>query len=451
MRGDGVNRTKKTLTKLFLLAMMLFMVVTPAQAKTVNAKKYSLKNVTRAGSAEGVWTPYKSSYRFKKADGSYVKNRWLKVDGHVFYLDGKGSRVTGWVKYRKNLYYLKEDTGLTLGWLKKGKKLYYFKSNGAMATGLTKVDGAKYYFGSDTGQAKKGWKKIGKAQYYFDSKTYQMQVSSWINVKGKYYYVGANGKKKKSCWLTVNGNKYYVDDKGVRVTGKYFIKGKGYYFKKNGVYDPSVKVKSEVDPSKPMVALTFDDGPGPYTDRLLNCLEKNGAKATFFMVGSSVPNHKSTVKRMAKLGCELGNHSYSHPRMSSLSDAGRRSEVSRTSNNIRSAAGANPTVFRLPYGDGASNGAVLSSLGLPSIYWSVDTRDWANTGNPQHTVNAVLNNVKNGDIILMHDIHKSTVIAAETIIPTLKKRGYQLVTVSQLAQYKGKTTLHSGKTYYNFH
>ena len=89
-------------------------------------------------------------------------------------------------------------------------------------------------------------------------------------------------------------------------------------------------------------------------------------------------------------------------------------------------------------------------MGLPSIYWSIDTRDWANTGNPSHTVNAVLDHVKNGDIILMHDIHRSTVDAAEKIIPALRKRGYQLVTVSQLAKYKGKTTLHRGKTYYHF-
>ena len=200
-----------------------------------------------------------------------------------------------------------------------------------------------------------------------------------------------------------------------------------------------------------MVALTFDDGPGAYTMRLLNCLQANNAKATFFMVGSSVPNYKSAVKKMASIGCELGNHSYSHSRMPAVSAADRSSEVARTNANIESAAGAQATVFRLPYGDGASNSAVLADIGLPSIYWSLDTRDWANTGNPQHTINTVLNTVRNGDIILMHDIHKSTVDAAETIIPALQKRGYQLVTVSQLAKYKGKTALQNGKTYYNFH
>lgn len=199
-----------------------------------------------------------------------------------------------------------------------------------------------------------------------------------------------------------------------------------------------------------MVALTFDDGPGAYTDRLLNCLEKNKGKATFFMVGSSVSRYKSTVKRMADMGCELGNHSYSHPAFTTLSVSSMKDQVNSTNKVIKEAAGKKPTVFRLPYGDGFNNATVLSTLGLPSIYWSIDTMDWANTGNSSHTVNAVLNNVRNGDIILMHDIHYATVQACEKIIPALKQRGYQLVTVSQLAKYKGKTTMKKGRTYMRF-
>ena len=150
------------------------------------------------------------------------------------------------------------------------------------------------------------------------------------------------------------------------------------------------------------------------------------------------------------MGCELGNHSYSHPAFTSLSVSSMKNQVSSTNKKIREACGQLPTVFRLPYGDGYNNSTVLNTLGLPSIYWSVDTRDWANTGNSQHTVNAVLGSVKSGDIILMHDIHAATVRACETIIPALKKKGYQLVTVSQLAKYKGKTNLRKGKTYMKF-
>lgn len=445
-----MKKGQKRLLRLLVLLMMMIFTVLPVQAKTVNAKKYALKNVTKAESVNGTWVEGKTRIRFQLADGSYVKNRWINVENVIYYMDSRGGRTTGWVSYRSRLYYMNEDGSLHVGWLTEGGKTYYFSANGAMVTGLKTIDGAKYYFSKKSGVRQKGWITIGKNQYYFSKKNGQMKTSAWIKKGKKYSYVNASGKKLKSCWLTLGEDKYYLDSEGYRVTGKQYIGNKGYYFKKNGIYDPSIEVKLEVDPTKPMVALTYDDGPGQYTDRLLNCLEQNEAKATFFMVGSSVAGHKDTVKRMAKLGCELGNHSYSHPAFSKLSAASMRSEVSKTNEQIKNAAGKYPTVFRLPYGDGASSNSVLSNLGLPSIYWSVDTRDWANTGNPQHTINAVLNNVKNGDIILMHDIHYSTIVASEKIIPALKKKGYQLVTVSQLAKYKGKTTLKKGVTYRGF-
>ncbi len=381
---------KRRIGIVFLCAFFVLFPLSVRARETVTAiRSTSLKNVTRAKSVEGEWVKKGRYFRFRKTNGKYLKSRWFRTtDGKICYVDSKGYRVTGWVKYRGNIYYLGKKGALrTACWLKKGKKYYYLKKNGC---------------------------------------------------------------RRGRGWLKKDGKKYYLDSDGSRMTGEVWIDDKGYYFGKNGVYDPSVKVKPEVDPKKPMVALTFDDGPGPYTNRLLDCLKKNHAKATFFMVGSSVPNHKSTVKKMAEMGCELGNHSYSHAAFSGLSDSAIASEVARTSGNIKNAARHGPTVARLPYGDGASNGRVLSALGLPSIYWSIDTRDWANTGNPSHTVKAVLDHVKNGDIILMHDIHRSTVDAAEKIIPALRKRGYQLVTVSQLAKYKGKTTLHRGKTYYHF-
>ncbi len=373
--------------RIALLCALLFLLPLSAQAKVTELKSSSLKNVTKAKSVEGEWVGQGKQVRFRRTDGTFLKNRWFQANGKIYYADAKGYRVTGWVKYRDHLYYLGGKGALRTGWLKKDRRWYYLKKN---------------------------------------------------------------GRKSKEGWLKVDGKDYYLDSDGARVTGEYWIGDKGYYFGKDGVYDPSVKVESEVDPGKPMVALTFDDGPGRYTDRLLDCLKKNHAKASFFMVGSNVSRYKATVKKMAEMGCELGNHSYSHAAFSTLSAAGIASEVSRTSSSIRDAAGRGPTVLRLPYGDGASDGRVLSALGLPSIYWSIDTRDWANTGDPGHTVNAVLGHVRDGDIVLMHDIHQSTVTATEKIIPELRKRGYQLVTVSQLAKYKGKTTLQSGKTYYHF-
>lgn len=434
----------------FMLTVALTLISMSASAKTTKAAKYELKNVMEAEPVVGTWSEDAEGAHFLLADGTAVLSRFINVDGVIYYMDKAGVRTSGWVKYRGRLYYMEETGALHSGWLTLKKGTYYFGADGAMVKGFQTIDGESYYFHKKTGVRRTGWITVGKFQRYFNKKTGQMKKSSWVKTGRKYYYVNTKGKKRKSGWLTIDGKKYYLDKNGARVTGKYFIKGKGYFFKKNGVYDPTVKVKGEVDPDKPMVALTFDDGPGRYTDRLLNCLQKNDAKATFFMVGSSVGSYQSAVKRMAQLGCELGCHSWSHPQFTSLSVAGMSSEMSRTSDAIRRACGKGATLCRLPYGDGAWNATVLSAVGFPSIYWSIDTRDWANTGNPQHTINEVLNNVKSGDIVLMHDIHYSSVVAAETIIPALKNRGYQLVTVSQLAKYKGKTTLKKGTTYRGF-
>lgn len=416
------------------------------------AKTSSLKNVTKAPVFKGKWVKDGDTFRFEAADGTVCANRWICVKGSVFYLDKNSKRVKGWVSYRNANYYLNTTGRLVTGWRKiRGKNYYFLKDSAKNATGLRKIDGYTYYFDPKTGACVSDWRKIRGSWYYFNEKTYRMRSNVWVHTDGKFYYAGADGKRKTSCWLTLGDKRYYLQADGSRATGTVYLNGKGRYFKINGVYDPTKHVRPLPDSKKPMVALTFDDGPGAYTSRLLKCLKNNDAAATFFLVGSSVSRYSSVVKQMSNQGCEIGSHSYSHPSFTSLSSAGRQSEVQRTSALIKDACGKNPTLFRLPYGAGSSNSAVLSDLGLPSIFWSIDTRDWANTGNPQHTIDEVLNHVKDGDIVLMHDIHYSSVVAAETIIPALIKRGYQLVTVSELAKYKGKTTLHAGKTYYNFY
>lgn len=447
-----MKSTKKKLALWGMFFALLIGCVLPAQAakKITDVKSSSLTTVTKAPEKEGKWERKNGKICFRLKDGTYAKDGWIKVRGKVFYLNSEGYQVKGWIRYRGHLYYIGSKGSLHLGWLKLSKYNYYMRSNGSMAIGITAIGTDKYYFDKN-GIQKTGWVTSGKYRYYFDKSTGTMKRDAWIRSStGKYRYVKNDGKMAKSQWLNLKGLQYYVDSDGYRVTGIQYIGNKGYYFKKDGVYDPKVKVEMEVNPHKKMVALTFDDGPGPYTNRLLNALQANGAKATFFMVGENVSGYKNTVKRMANMGCELGAHSYNHPAFTRLSTSQMRSQVSRTSDAIKNACGKRPTVFRLPYGDGHANGTVLSTLGLPSIYWSVDTMDWANTGSSQHTVNAVLNNVHNGDIILMHDIHSATVSAAERIIPALKSRGYQMVTVSQLAKYKGKTTLRAGKTYYSF-
>ena len=201
-----------------------------------------------------------------------------------------------------------------------------------------------------------------------------------------------------------------------------------------------------IDPNKPMVALTFDDGPSGYTPRVLDALEKYDQAATFFVVGYNAARYGSTMKRMLDIGCEIGNHTYNHPDLTQLSYSSIVNEMSMTNSKIYAATGTYATVSRTP--GGSVNSTVRSAISTPIIMWSIDTLDWK-TRDTWSTVNSVLNNVEDGDIVLMHDIHAPTISAAEILIPKLVERGYQLVTVSELAKYRGNG-MKAGKVYYSF-
>ncbi|MCI8669133.1 MAG: polysaccharide deacetylase family protein [Lachnospiraceae bacterium] len=193
-------------------------------------------------------------------------------------------------------------------------------------------------------------------------------------------------------------------------------------------------VSGTIDPGKPMVALTFDDGPaGSKTGRLLDALEQYGAHATFFIVGNRIPGDEENIKRAAALGCEVGNHSYSHAKLTSLDDASVANEIHSVAETIKSLTGQNTVICRPPYG--AVDERVQAVVDAPVILWSIDTRDWE-TRNAAQTIANIQQNVQDGDIILMHDIHAESVDAAVQIIPWLQQQGYQLVTVSELAYYK---------------
>ncbi len=201
--------------------------------------------------------------------------------------------------------------------------------------------------------------------------------------------------------------------------------------------------KPGIDPTKPMVALTFDDGPGPYTDRILDVLTKYDAKATFFVVGNRLGSYSSTLKRQVELGMEIGCHTWNHTQLTTLDRSGIASQISSTNNKVHEITGLYPSLLRPPYG--SYNSTVREVSGAPIIMWSIDTLDWK-TRNADSTYKAVMNNVKDGDIILMHDIHSPTADAVERIVPALVEKGYQLVTVSELGYYK-KGGLVNGQAY----
>jgi len=189
------------------------------------------------------------------------------------------------------------------------------------------------------------------------------------------------------------------------------------------------------------VALTFDDGPGPYTEQLLTTLEKYNAHATFFVVGQNATYSADLVRRAAAAGHEIGNHSWSHPSLTKLSDKDVRDQFDRTDQAVAKAAGARPGLVRPPYG--ALNDTVRAAAGRPLILWSVDTEDWKYRDSAVVT-KAVLDRTKPGDIVLMHDIHQTSVDAVPAILAGLQDRGYRFVTVSQLF---GDTPLTGGTSY----
>jgi len=195
-----------------------------------------------------------------------------------------------------------------------------------------------------------------------------------------------------------------------------------------------------IDPDKPMVCLTFDDGPNPSTtNKLLDALEKNDAHATFFMVGNIVKNVKGgsdTINRIKELGCELGSHTYDHSQLTNLSSDAVKKQIEDTSNNIKDISGEPATVIRPPYGDyNDTVKSVCKEQNVPIVLWSIDTLDWK-TKNADTSYKNVMDKVSDGDIILFHDIYEPSVEAAVKLIPALQDAGYQLVTFSEMAEAK---------------
>lgn len=276
------------------------------------------------------------------------------------------------------------------------------------------------------------WKKQNNSEGYIveyslnedfsDSKNVEISDNEFIE-KGltpdDIYYV------RCKSYVTVDGKMIYSDwseSKSVKIMDK-------------------IMMSDNIDPKRPMVAITFDDGPG-FSDRknnittkqILDVLEKYGARATFFMCASRINStNDDLLKRELELGCELGNHTYDHTNYGKKVTPG---DISKCSERIKEVTGKNPTVFRCP-------GGIMSSAiqkecekeGMPIAYWSVDTEDWKSK-DPKSIYKIATNNVYDGSIILMHDIYPTTVQAVEKIVPKLIKDGYQLVTVSELIAAK---------------
>jgi peptidoglycan/xylan/chitin deacetylase (PgdA/CDA1 family) len=254
-------------------------------------------------------------------------------------------------------------------------------------------------------------------------------TAGWHEDTNGKWYQNADGTYFANGFQDIDGVTYSFDENGYIQTG-WVTKGvKDYYFNDDGSYDPSQV--------RPMLALTFDDGPGQYTDELLDCLEENNAHATFFMLGQNVAQYPDAPKRMLELGCEIGSHSWDHTQLTTIDIDAVAKQFSDTDNALIQACGQAATVARAPYGDGNSD--IYNTVNKPFFMWSLDTEDWKLL-DADGDYNAVMNgDLTDGSIILMHDIHEPSVQAALRLIPDLIAKGYKLVTVSEMAEAKNVT------------
>ena len=213
---------------------------------------------------------------------------------------------------------------------------------------------------------------------------------------------------------------------GMLIIGMAFIYGN---YRNSEVVLTNLNITNVKD-AIPKVALTFDDGPSSiYTKILLDGLKERKVKATFFLVGENVENNKKLTKRISKEGHLIGNHTYSHADLARTNYNKASVEINKTNEIITSITGTSPKYIRPPYGD--VNKKLLENTGMRVVLWNVDPEDWKDQ-NADIVVNRIISHVRPGDIILLHDIFKSSVEAALKTVDILQDKGYQFVTVDKL-------------------
>lgn len=391
---------------------------TVTRAFTIEPKELTAEDVTLS----------KTSYVFsgkEKKPTAYVRVQ-LK-DGTV-----KLTKKTGYTAvYENNLDIGKAKVTVT------GKGNYtgtVVKTFEILPKGTT-VTGVK----SGAGKLTVSW-KAQKTQ----TQGYQIEVSDSPDFAGKntYVQVKKNTVTKKEITGLTPGTVWYV-----RIRTFARVDGKRY----NSAWSAAKSVKlPHVPPTgdEKYVALTFDDGPDmrytSSTGRILDTLDKYGARATFFVLASQVDSsivgsyfasrNTELVRRAHDLGMEIGSHTYNHKNLNRLSSSEIARELNNSCAKIEAITGEKVRLVRPPYGN--ANQTVRDTIDKPMINWSIDTLDW-DSKNPDKIYSKVMSNIKPGSIILMHDIYGTTADAVERVVPALIERGYTIVTVSELYELYG--------------
>ncbi len=209
------------------------------------------------------------------------------------------------------------------------------------------------------------------------------------------------------------------------------------------VFDYDIVTNKKINNSDKLIALTFDDGPNYNTSKVLDVLAKYNVKATFFVLGSKAKDNKKILKREYDSGMEIGNHTFNHLLLTKYKENVIKDEIDKTSSVIFEVTGRYPKLLRPSYG--AYNNTIKKIGDMPIIIWDIDTLDWK-YHNSKRIASRVINKVKDGDIILMHDIYSATANSLNIIIPELQNRGYTFVTIPELFYYK-EITLEKGRVY----
>ena len=226
--------------------------------------------------------------------------------------------------------------------------------------------------------------------------------------------------------IYINSNNKTIRKNYSNIDYKIDLNIKNNYAKVN-----SYKINNKVlDINKKYVALTFDDGPSIYTKEIIDTLKKHEVNATFFILGNKVKPYQELLNQSLNNGNILGNHSYNHKWLIKLNEDELNNQIIKTNEEIKLYTGFTPTLLRPTYG---SVNNKVKHLNMDIVLWTVDTMDWKYR-NVSTIVSRATKKLKDGDIILMHDIYKTSALAVDKIITEIKKQGFELVTIPELKE-----------------
>ncbi|MCR5287607.1 MAG: polysaccharide deacetylase family protein [Saccharofermentans sp.] len=326
-----------------------------------------------------------------------------EIDGNNYLFNDEGVMQTGFQTTDGVTKYYNPETGILMtGWLEiDGKKYYADPATVTLSTGLTDIEGKQYFFDETSGVMTTGWVDIGEDTYFFEEET------------------GAG----KEGIIDIDGKTYgFIDGKMIK--GQRAMAGNHlYYFGEDGA------VYREIDGDKPMVALTYDDGPSIYTNEIIDVFVEYNQRCTFFIVGDRISWNEEPAVREAELGFEQGNHTYSHSRLTDLDAAGQLEALKGTDDELIRISGNASTCLRPP--EGRWDETLKEVCGQPIILWSIDSEDWKSR-DCDTVCSRIIGKVSDGDIVLMHDLYQSTADATKEIVPALVDAGFQCVTVEEL-------------------